>query len=439
MTKANTRVVDLNENLDPTGSENLYLATETTDEKISLNGVQKFLEKNFLKKSENLADINAEEGRKNLGVYSQDEVDEKNEEKADKQHKHKVEEITDFDEKVTKKIQSGIIAGENVFLEKIGEKIQINTVVGGWNGSGGAGDMQRIKNLSDLTDKAIARTNLDVYEKNEVDRRLNAKLDASQKGKALGVPELDANGFIQGKNIPDWALNMLVFWSKDEFPKEGKTGKLYFEQSTRKIYVYNGSAWYKEYTDHIGITVDTSGKANLTGGNTFSGEQILNNALHLGDYASAANQSTKARVGRASDRGEGSVVFQFGKGDASQQKFQVVDGAWTKVLFEVGINGKVMIPDWLLVGGQVFANRKTEWEAPTISLAIGDGKTGFHHFNTGKFGMYSNGNLLQDFYVGHEPVCANGLGQYPTIIKMTKAQYDALAIKENNVIYFITE
>lgn len=46
MTKANTRVVDLNENLDPTGSENLYLATETTDEKISLNGVQKFLEKN---------------------------------------------------------------------------------------------------------------------------------------------------------------------------------------------------------------------------------------------------------------------------------------------------------------------------------------------------------------------------------------------------------
>lgn len=67
--------------------------------------------------------------------------------------------------------------------------------------------------------------------------------------------------------------------------------------------------------------------------------------MHLGDYASAANQSTKARVGRAADRGEGSVVFQFGKGDASNQKFQVVDGAWTKVLFEVDSNGKAMIPD----------------------------------------------------------------------------------------------
>ena len=53
--------------------------------------------------------------------------------------------------------------------------------------------------------------------------------------------------------------------------------------------------------------------------------------------------------------------------------------------------------------------------------------------------MYANGNLLQDFYVGHEPVCANGLGRYPTIQKMTKAQYDALAIKGDNVIYFITE
>lgn len=131
MSKANTRVVDLPENNAPTGDELLYLATETTDGKITLNGVQKFLEKNFLKKSENLADINSAEGRKNLGVYSQDEVDEKNEEKADKRHKHTVEEITDFDEKVMKKIQSGIIAGENVFLEKIGEKIQINTVVGG--------------------------------------------------------------------------------------------------------------------------------------------------------------------------------------------------------------------------------------------------------------------------------------------------------------------
>ena len=128
MSKANTRVVDLPENNAPTGDELLYLATETTDEKISLNGVREFLGKKFPTKSQNLADIDAGEARKNLGVYSQDEVDEKNEEKADKKHNHEVAEITDFDEKVTKKIQTGIVAGENVFLEKVGEKIQINAV-----------------------------------------------------------------------------------------------------------------------------------------------------------------------------------------------------------------------------------------------------------------------------------------------------------------------
>ncbi len=127
MSKANTRVVDLPENNIPSGNELLYLATETTDEKISLNGVQKFLERNFPTKSQNLADINAGEARKNLGVYSQDEVDQKNAEKADKQHMHEVAKITDFDEKVTKKIQSGIIAGENISIEIENEKVKITS------------------------------------------------------------------------------------------------------------------------------------------------------------------------------------------------------------------------------------------------------------------------------------------------------------------------
>ncbi len=87
----------------------------------------------------------------------------------------------------------------------------------------------------------------------------------------------------------------------------------------------------------------------------------------------------------------------------------------------------------------LFVNKKNPLDTSTISLAIGDGKTGFHHFDTGKFGMYANGTIIQDFYVGHEPVCANGLGSYPTIKKMTKAQYNALAVKHNSVIYFITE
>lgn len=218
--------------------------------------------------------------------------------------------------------------------------------------------MLRIKNLSDLTDKAIARNNLDVYAKHEVDDKVNAKLDKSEKGQPNGVAELNANGAIASKHIPPYLENPLVYTDRSKFPTTGRLGKLYMDEETGKLYIWKQNQ-YIEYTAHIGVTVDVSDKANLTGGNSFSGDQILNNALQFGDYAPAANQSTKARVGRAADRGEGSVVFQFGKGDASNQKFQVVDGAWTKVLFEVTDNGKVMIPDWLLVGGQIFANRKT--------------------------------------------------------------------------------
>ena len=329
--------------------------------------------------------------------------------------------------------------------------------------------MIKANNLSDLTNKTEARKNLDVYGKSEVDAKiqnstpnidlsdyarkehthtigqitdlqakLDDKLDKSEKDAPNGIAILE-NGALPNRYLPP--SDVLVHWEKSTFPAQGDTKKIYFEQSTRKIYVYNGSAGYKEYTDHIGRTKsipentdlntiledgcfvsetnaksatfsntpirraftlisyksagfiqeiidydlqsrwirryynflknwsawqevpiakqDISGKANLTGGNTFSGDQILNNALQFGDYENAANQSTKARVGRAADRGEGSVVFQFGKGDASKQNFQIVDGAWTKVLFEVADNGKTMIPDWLLVNGQVFANRKT--------------------------------------------------------------------------------
>lgn len=271
--------------------------------------------------------------------------------------------------------------------------------------------MLKANNLSDLTNKTEARKNLDVYAKSEVDTKirnatpnidlsgyarkehthtigqitnlqssldgkapkththttaeitdlqakLDAKIDKSEKGQPNGVATLNANGAIDSMQIPPYLENPLVYINRSKFPTTGRLGKLYMDEETGNLYVWNQNQ-YKEYTDHIGVTVDTSDKANLAGGNTFSGDQILNNALNFGDYAPEANQSTKARVGRATDRGEGSVTFQLGKGDISKQNFQIVDGNWTKVLFEVADNGKVMIPDWLLVGGQVFANRKT--------------------------------------------------------------------------------
>ncbi|MGP1582962.1 MAG: pyocin knob domain-containing protein [Candidatus Altimarinota bacterium] len=457
MSKANTRVVDLPENTEPTGSENLYLATETTDEKISLDGVKNFFGKNFLKKSENLADINAAEGRKNLGVYSQYEIDKKNAEKADKQHKHKVEEITDFDEKVTKKIQTGIVAGENVFLEKIGETIQINTV-GGGNGSGGTGDMQRIKNLSDLTNKSIARTNLDVYAKNEVDRKLNEKLDASQKGKALGVPELDKDGFIQGKNIPDWALNTLVFWSKDDFPKDGKTGKIYFEQSTRKIYTYNGAAGYKEYTEHLGIGTDFRDKDVIFREVKYFDPQN-NNIKTL--FSSRTNED----IHMFSDQGDREKNINFGFNSNNKFRFFGLEEETNNtLLFEIRPNfGENVNLNDIVNPGRYYCrftrHAKTHLNTPVpqdkmiayslvvyLTAGVIQVLTGYledfqyrRHFYDGVWSPWvcvwdkgENGRKLQT------PVLADGLGTNAQIkVLNNRYEYDAIAVKDPNTIYII--
>ena len=418
-----------------------------------------------------------------------------------------------------------------------------------WPSGSGSGDMVKANNLSDVTNIGTARTNLDVYSKSEVDTKiqnatpnidlsgyarkehthtidqitdlqssLDSKLDKSEKDAPNGIAILE-NGALPNRYLPP--SDVLVHWEKSTFPAQGDTKKIYFEQSTRKIYVYNGSAWYKEYTAHIGRTKslangtdlndiledgwfvsetnvksttfrntpiqraftlisykaagfiqeiidydlqsrwirryygflnnwsawqevpiakqDISGKANLTGGNTFTGDQISNGGLYFKEYWDWANDSPDAHIGLPRNWGKGSIYIYLWKWDDNSGSFNVVNPKNDKILLSVAETSLVYASNWFVTTNKIFANRYIDYDSAKISLAIGDGNTGFHYFETGKFGIYANGTILQDFYVGHEPVCANGLGQYPTIKKMTKAQYGAIAVKENNVIYFITE
>ena len=174
--------------------------------------------------------------------------------------------------------------------------------------------MIKANNLSDLTNKTEARKNLDVYGKSEVDAKiqnatpnidlsgyakkqhahtiadvtnlqlsldgkaskvhthttveitdlqakLDTKIDKSEKDAPNGVAILDANGVLPNRYLPP--SDVLVYWEKSNFPAQGDTKKIYLEQSTRKIYVCNGSAGYKEYTDHIGRTEVISENTDL--------------------------------------------------------------------------------------------------------------------------------------------------------------------------------
>ncbi|WP_295169676.1 hypothetical protein [uncultured Brevundimonas sp.] len=74
----------------------------------------------------------------------------------------------------------------------------------------GSGDMQAANNLSDLTDKAAARTNLSVYSKAETDAALGGKQaslgftpeDASKKGQANGYAGLGSDGKVPSAQLP---------------------------------------------------------------------------------------------------------------------------------------------------------------------------------------------------------------------------------------------
>lgn len=335
--------------------------------------------------------------------------------------------------------------------------------------------MIKSNNLSDLTNKTEARKNLDVYGKSEVDAKiqnatpnidlsgyarkehthtigqitdlqtkLDDKLDKSEKDAPNGVAILE-NGALPNRYLPP--SDVLVHWEKSTFPAQGDTKKIYFEQSTRKIYVYNGSAGYKEYTDHIGRTKSIPENTDL---NT-----ILEDGCFVSETNSKSATFSNTPIRRAftliSYKSAGFIqeIIDYdlqSRWIRRYYNFLKNWSAWQEVpIAKQDISGKANLAGGNTFSGdqilnnKLYVDSKNNGQTPTISLAIGDGKTGFHNFDTGKFGLYANGQILQDFYQGHEPVCANGLGQYPTIKKMTKAQYDAIAMKENNVIYFITE
>ena len=75
------------------------------------------------------------------------------------------------------------------------------SVYHGRDGSG-SGDMIKSANLSDLADKNVARSNLSVYSKSEVDTKLWVKQNTSEKNQANWYAGLDANKKLDPSVIP---------------------------------------------------------------------------------------------------------------------------------------------------------------------------------------------------------------------------------------------
>ena len=98
--------------------------------------------------------------------------------------------------------------------------------------------------LSELTDDVgfVDRSNFE-NEIENVRTEMASKLDASLKGVANGVAELDANGKVLTSQLPSFVDDVIEAENFAALPNEGETGKIYVTLDDNKTYRWSGSAY----------------------------------------------------------------------------------------------------------------------------------------------------------------------------------------------------
>ena len=98
--------------------------------------------------------------------------------------------------------------------------------------------------LSDLADDIgfVDKSNFE-NEIENVRAEIALKLDASLKGAANGVAELDANGKVLTSQLPSFVDDVIEAENFAVLPNEGETGKIYVTLDDNKTYRWSGSAY----------------------------------------------------------------------------------------------------------------------------------------------------------------------------------------------------
>ena len=123
----------------------------------------------------------------------------------------------------------------------------------GRDGSG-SGDMLKSANLSDLTNQATARSNLDVSSKAEVTTELSKKSNTAhnhdsayykkaEMDEKLGKKADLINGLIPSSQLPSYVDDLLEYTTRAEFPTTWEKGKIYIDISTDKSWRWSGSTY----------------------------------------------------------------------------------------------------------------------------------------------------------------------------------------------------
>lgn len=171
----------------------------------------------------------------------------------------------------------------------------------GRDGSG-SGDMLKSANLSDLTNKATARNNLDVYSKAEVTAELSKKSNTAhnhdsayykkaEMDEKLGKKADLINGLIPSSQLPSYVDDVLEYTTRAQFPTTWEKGKIYIDISTDKSWRWSGSTYIEIKANPWSSDAVAEGTTNKYFTDTRKNEITteINKKMSIQDYDSNKN------------------------------------------------------------------------------------------------------------------------------------------------------
>lgn len=143
-----------------------------------------------------------------------------------------------------------------------------------WPAGSGSGDMLKSANLSDLTNKATARTNLEVYSKTEIADELSKKSNtahnhdsayykkAEMDGK-LGKKADLINGLVPSSQLPSYVDDVLEYNTRAQFPTTWEKGKIYIAINDDSQWRWTGTTYKKMVSSPWSTDAIPEGSQNL--------------------------------------------------------------------------------------------------------------------------------------------------------------------------------
>ena len=177
-----------------------------------------------------------------------------------------------------------------------------NFSVYNWRDGSGSGDMLKSANLSDLTNKATARSNLDVYSKAEVTAELSKKSNTAhnhdsayykkaEMDEKLGKKADLINGLIPSSQLPSYVDDVLEYTTRAQFPTPWEKGKIYIDISTDKSWRWSGSTYIEIKANPWSSDAVAEGTTNKYFTDTRKNEITteINKKMSIQDYDSNKN------------------------------------------------------------------------------------------------------------------------------------------------------